>query len=200
MVDVRFNGGGFTHDQVLNYLSGKDHTRFVQRDGGEGGVLRNFDRKWSKPLTLLINNRSYSDAEIFPHAFRTAGLGKVVGQSTGGLVIGTGGIRLIDGSQFRLPRIGVYRNGTVNMDKEGVPPDVVAEITPDDWSKDRDSQIVKAVDVLTKDVVAWKVAKSGTVFTASPKGDTKPSSKDVKTVEPSKTMEQAKPMGSLKGK
>src|SRR4029077_10832001 len=73
ILDVRYNGGGFTHDQVLNYLGGKQHTLFRQRDGGEGWVLRSYDRKWSKPLVLLINNRSYSDAEIFPNAFRTLG-------------------------------------------------------------------------------------------------------------------------------
>src|SRR5471030_2922857 len=75
VLDVRFNGGGFTHDQVLNYLTGKEHTLFRQLDGGEGYVLRPFDRKWSKPLVLLINNESYSDAEIFPSTFRTTGLG-----------------------------------------------------------------------------------------------------------------------------
>ena len=73
---VRNNGGGFTHDQVLNYLTGKEHTVFRQRHGGEGLVLRSYDRKWAKPVSLLINNRSYSDAEIFPHAFRSVGLGK----------------------------------------------------------------------------------------------------------------------------
>ena len=61
-------------------------------DGGEGTVLRPVDRKWTKPLVLLINNRSYSDAEIFPSAFRALNLGKLVGQPTGGHVIGTGGV------------------------------------------------------------------------------------------------------------
>ncbi|MCP6341408.1 S41 family peptidase, partial [Klebsiella pneumoniae] len=89
------------------YLTGKEHTVFRQRNGGEGMVLRNYDRKWAKPAAVLINNRSFSDAEIFPHAFREAGVGKVVGQATGGLVIGTSSTRLIDGSEFRLPRIGV---------------------------------------------------------------------------------------------
>src|ERR1700761_1713302 len=71
VLDVRFNGGGFTHDQVLNYLGARATTYFKQRDGGEGLVLRATDRKWTKPLVLLVNNRSYSDAEIFPNAFRT---------------------------------------------------------------------------------------------------------------------------------
>jgi tricorn protease len=74
VIDVRYNGGGFTHDQVLNYLAGKEHTFFKQRDGGEGLVLRAHDRKWTKPMVVMTNNRSYSDAEIFPHAFRALGL------------------------------------------------------------------------------------------------------------------------------
>ena len=159
VLDVRYNGGGFTHDKVLNYLNGKEHTKFVQRDGGDGFVLRDNDRKFAKPLVVLTNNRSYSDAEIFPHAFRASGLGKVVGQATGGLVIGTTSTRLIDGSTFRLPRTGVFTNKNENMDKVGVKPDVAVEITADDWAKGVDSQIAKAVQVLTADVAAWKKAK-----------------------------------------
>src|SRR5438045_2475617 len=125
VLDVRYNVGGYTHDQVLNYLGGKQHTLFRQRNGGEGWVLRSGDRKWSRPLVLLINNQSYSDAEIFPNAFRTLGLGKLVGQPTGGLVIGTSAVRLIDGSRFHIPRTGVYTAGGVNMEKQGVEPDVL---------------------------------------------------------------------------
>jgi tricorn protease len=160
VIDVRFNGGGFTHDQVLNYLAGKEHTFFKQRDGGEGLVLRATDRKWTKPMVVLTNNRSYSDAEIFPHAFRALGLGKIVGQATGGNVIGTGGTRLIDGSSFRLPRIGVYTSKGTNMEKHGVQPDVVVEVTPEDWARGTDSQLLRAVDVVAGDVRAWKKAKA----------------------------------------
>jgi tricorn protease len=160
VIDVRYNGGGFTHDQVLNYLGGKEHTFFHQRDGGVGLVLRNYDRKWTKPLVVMTNNRSYSDAEIFPHAFRALGLGKVVGQATGGFVIGTSATRLIDGSTFRLPRTGVFTNKGVNMEKQGVIPDVAVEITPDDWAKGIDTQLLKAVDVVATDVKEWKAKKA----------------------------------------
>ena len=160
VIDVRFNGGGFTHDQVLNYLVGREHTFFRQRDGGEGLVLRATDRKWTKPMVVVTNNRSYSDAEIFPHAFRSLGLGKVVGQATAGAVIGTGSTSLIDGSSFRLPRIGVYTSQGVNMEKQGVQPDVAVEVTPDDWAKGIDGQLLKAVDVVAADVKAWKRARA----------------------------------------
>jgi tricorn protease len=156
VLDVRYNRGGFTHDQVLNYLGGREHTFFRQRDGGQGMVMRSFDRKWTKPLVLLINNRTYSDAEIFPSAFRTLGLGKLVGQPTGAHVLGTYTVRLIDGSRFSIPRVGVYSTSGANMEKVGVTPDVLVDQHPDQIAKGMDPQLDKAVEVLQQDVVAWK--------------------------------------------
>lgn len=159
VLDVRYNGGGYTHDQVLNYLTGKEHTLFRPREGGEGLVMRSYDRKWTKPLVLLINNQSYSDAEIFPSAFRTLGLGKLVGQPTGGFVIATNGISLIDGSFLRLPRIGVFTQKGVNMEKQGVIPDVIVEAHPEQLANGKDVQLEKAVEVVQQDVIAWKKAR-----------------------------------------
>jgi tricorn protease len=171
VLDVRYNGGGFTHDQILNYLGAREHTSFRQRDGGQGMVLRSRDRKWAKPLVVLINNRSYSDAEIFPSAVRTLGLGKLVGQATGGHVIGTSSIRLIDGTMFRIPRTGVFTLKGVNMEREGVAPDIEVEALPDQLAKGIDTQLDKAVDVLKTDVVAWKQTHTGLAVTS---GNSKP--------------------------
>jgi tricorn protease len=161
VLDVRYNGGGFTHDQILNYLGGKEHTFFRQRCGSAGSVMRPLDRKWTKPLVLLINNRSFSDAEIFPSAFRTLGLGKLVGQPTGGHVIGTSTVHLIDGSLFQVPRTGVYTVQGVNMERQGVVPDVLVDVNPDDLAEGRDAQLEKAVDVLTGTVAQWKKTHQG---------------------------------------
>jgi tricorn protease len=163
VLDVRFNSGGFTHDQVLNYLGGREHTLFRQRDGGEGLVLRSYDRKWTKPLVVLINNRSYSDAEIFPSAFKTLGLGKVVGQATGGHVIGTSSIPLIDGSLFSIPRTGVFNSRGENMEKVGVTPDIAVDNDPDQLARGIDAQLERAVQVLSEDVAQWKKTHPGIV-------------------------------------
>ena len=162
VIDVRYNGGGFTHDHVLGYLAGKEHTLFRQRDGGSGLVLRSDQRRWTKPPVVMANNRSYSDAEIFPHAFRSPGLGKVVGEATGGFVIGTTSTSLIDGSRFRLPRTGVFTNKGVNLERHGVIPDVAVAIAPEDWAKGIDTQLLKAVDVVAIDVKDWKAKKAST--------------------------------------
>lgn len=152
VLDVRFNGGGYTHDKVLNYLGGTDHTYFIQRHGNKGTVFRASDRKWSKPAILLINNRSFSDAEIFPSAFRTLGLGKLVGVPTGAHVIGTSATQLIDGSIFRLPRTGVFTVNGINMERKGVQPDVFVENHPDELSRGKDTQLQKAVEVMLTDL------------------------------------------------
>src|SRR5207244_10155157 len=131
VLDVRNNGGGFTHDQVLNYLTGREHTVFKQRDGGEGIVVRENDRKWTKPIVVLINERTYSDAEIFPSALRSLNLARLVGQPTGNMVIFTYTVGLIDGSTFMVPRTGVFTAKGVNMEKQGGAPDGVVETHPD---------------------------------------------------------------------
>ena len=156
VLDIRYNGGGYIHDEVLTYLSGKEHTYFKQRDGGEGLVVRQHHRRWTKPSVLLINNRSFSDAEVFPSAYRTLGLGKLVGQPTGGSVIFTYQTTLIDGSTFRIPRTGVYTLKGVNMEREGVMPDVLVEPMHDEAARGVDSQLSKAVEVLLRDVAEWK--------------------------------------------
>ncbi len=191
VIDVRYNGGGYTHDKVLNYLGGKEHTFFHHRHGGHGAVLNSSDRKWTKPLIVLINNRSFSDAEIFPHAVRTLGLGKLVGQQTGGQVIGTRNIRLIDGSIFRTPRIGVITVKGVNMEKEGVIPDYRVDLSPDDLARGQDPQLDKAVHVLQQDVAAWKKAKATVALNPGPV-DQPPPGPEVRQMPPAAELELRK--------
>jgi tricorn protease len=160
VLDVRYNAGGFTHDQILSYLGGREHTVFRRRDGAQGLVMRSFDRKWTKPIVLLINSRSYSDAEILPNAFRVLGLGKLIGEATGGHVLGTTSTRLIDGSRLQLPQIGIYTNSGLNLEMAGIQPDFAVEAKPDQLARGIDAQITKAVEVLGAEVVARLAAAS----------------------------------------
>jgi tricorn protease len=77
------------------------------------------------------------------------------------MVIGTGSAKLIDGSTFRIPRIGVYTNLGVDMDTVGVAPDIFVEPMPDDLKKGIDAQLQKAVEVILKDMQAGELKKSG---------------------------------------
>ena len=75
-------------------------------------------------MVVMQNERSASDAEMFPAGFKALGLGKVVGVPTMGAVIGTGSYTLLDGSTIRTPGSGVWTATGENMENYGVPPDV----------------------------------------------------------------------------
>jgi tricorn protease len=100
------------------------------------------------PMVVMQNERSASDAEMFPDGFRALGLGKLVGMPTYGAVIGTGAHRLIDGSSIRTPSAGVYTAKGVNMENYGVPPDIYVDNTPPDFLAGRDAQLEKAIEIL----------------------------------------------------
>jgi tricorn protease len=103
-------------------------------------------------MVVMQNERSTSDAEVFPDGFRTLKLGKTVGVTTYGAVIGTGSFRLMDGSQIRTPGSGLWNIGGVNLENYGVPPDVAVDNTPEDFLKGRDAQLEKAVEVLKEEI------------------------------------------------
>ena len=58
VLDVRFNGGGFTHDQILNYLGSREHTIFKQRNGGRVWscvpTTANGTSRWSCSSTIAL--------------------------------------------------------------------------------------------------------------------------------------------------
>jgi tricorn protease len=170
VLDVRFNGGGFTHDYILDLLGGKVHTTFQPRGGEKGTVLRSANRKWNKPVIVLMNERSASDAEIFPGAFRRLGLGKLVGRPTMGAVIGTYNVRLLDGSFFRIPTLGVFSASNENLENTGVRPDFDVENHPDALAAGKDAQLSKAVEVILAELDGKPIAPPTAGDRARPAG------------------------------
>jgi tricorn protease len=145
VLDVRNNGGGNIHPHLLEALSSKPYIRFQPREGTrqtQPGL------HWGKPVVLLVNERSFSDAEVFPWAFRELKLGKIVGVPTAGGVIGTNDVTLSDGTRFRLPAIGWYGLDGTNLEHVGCKPDVLVEETPEDRLAGRDPQLEKALEIL----------------------------------------------------
>ena len=103
----------------------------------------------SKPSVALCNENSYSNAEIFSHAYKALGLGTLVGQPTFGAVISTGGYGLVDGSYVRMPLRGWFVKETeLNMEHNPAVPDILVENPPAYKSKNIDPQVKRAVDEL----------------------------------------------------
>ena len=150
LIDVRENGGGWTTDMLLVMLMTQDHAITRPRGGGEGYPQeRRIFASWNKPIVVLCNENSYSNAEIFSWAIRTLKRGPIVGMKTYGAVISTGGAGLLDGSFVRLPGRGwVVADGSgTNMELNGCPPDYVVDNLPGDFVQGLDRQLEKAIEV-----------------------------------------------------
>lgn len=149
IIDQRFNGGGGIDQELLQVLGQRMYQKVQRRNSI---VEDRPQRAFFAPMVVMQNERSASDAEMFPDGFRRLGLGKLVGMPTMGAVIGTGSYTLLDGSAIRTPGAGVYTSSGENMENYGVPPDVLVDNTPSDFSAGRDAQLVKAIDVLRSEM------------------------------------------------
>jgi tricorn protease len=145
IIDQRFNGGGGIDQELLEILQQRRYQSYRGRDSID---MPRPVRAFFGPMVVMQNERSASNAEMFPEGFRALGLGKVVGVPTYGAVIGTGAYRLMDGSTIRTPSYGVYNAKGENFENWGVPPDVLVDNTPDDFLAGRDRQVERAVEVL----------------------------------------------------
>jgi C-terminal processing protease CtpA/Prc len=145
VIDQRFNGGGGIDQELLGILAGRQYQYTIGRDAG---FQQPRPQNFYGPMVVMQNERSASDAEMFPAGFKALGLGKVVGVPTMGAVIGTGSYTLLNGAAIRTPGSGVWTVTGQNMENYGVPPDVLIDNTPGDFIKGRDAQIEKAVEVL----------------------------------------------------
>jgi len=167
VIDVRYNGGGWTTDLLMAVLDVRQHAYTIPRNAAKS--LKDHEQfrsyypfserlplsAWTKPSAALCNSNSYSNAEIFSHAYKQLDIGPLVGEPTFGAVISTGGARLIDGFFIRLPYRGWFVKATdQNMDMHPAVPDHIVSHPPGFKATGEDLQLKKAVDVLLADIEA----------------------------------------------
>lgn len=170
VIDVRYNGGGSTTDYLMLVLNYKQHAYTIPRGASDNlekdkSKFRDYyaigERlpysPWIKPSVALCNEDSYSNAEIFSHAYKSLGIGKLVGKPTNGSVISTGGKQLIDGSLVRLPFRAWFTKATdKNQELGPAVPDFIVDNTPNAKAINEDQQLKKAVDELLKQIDSKK--------------------------------------------
>lgn len=158
VIDVRENPGGSTTDHLLTALTQPTHAITVPRGGGPGYPQdRVVYASWHKPIVVLCNQNSFSNAEIFSHAIKTLKRGQLVGVPTAGGVISTGAAQIMDVGTIRLPFRGWFLRDTgEDMELHGAVPHHIVWPAPGDLAAGRDNQLAKAVEVLLSDVKEWK--------------------------------------------
>jgi tricorn protease len=150
ILDLRYNTGGNVHDLVLQFLSQKAYLKWKYREGALA-TQPNFGVS-DKPIVLLMNEQSLSDAEMTAAGFKALKLGKIIGTETYRWIIFTSGKGLVDGSFYRLPAWGCYTLDGKNLEKEGVQPDITVRQTFVDRLNDQDPQLDRAIEEILKDL------------------------------------------------
>ncbi len=146
--DLRYNTGGNVHNDVLNFLSQKHYLNWKFREGALS-PQPNFAPA-NKPIVLLINEQSLSDAEMTAQGFKALKLGKVIGNETYRWIIFTSGIGLVDGSFIRMPAWGCYTLDGNDLETTGVKPDILLLNSFEDKINHRDPQLDRAIEEILK--------------------------------------------------
>jgi Tol biopolymer transport system component/C-terminal processing protease CtpA/Prc len=148
IVDTRYNGGGWLHDDLVTFLGGKLYfTLHPQNHTTKGGESLN---KWTKPSCVVMSEGNYSDAFMFPYAYKELGIGKLVGMP----VAGTGTAvwwetQINPRIVFGIPMVASYGAGEDHpTENHQLEPDIRVN---DDYNKilmGEDQQIEAAVQLL----------------------------------------------------
>ncbi len=150
ILDLRYNTGGNVHDRVLQFLSQRPYLKWKYREGALT-VQPNFTPA-EKPIVLLMNEQSLSDAEMTAQGFKQLGLGKIIGTESYRWIIFTSGKGLVDGSFYRIPAWGCYTLDGKNLEQEGVAPDIFVPMDFKDRLEKRDPQLDRAIEEIMKEL------------------------------------------------
>ncbi len=151
VIDIRNNSGGFVNVYAIDVLARRGYLTMTLR-GLNGTAARTVlgQRALNRPTILVTNQHSLSDAEDFTEGYRSLKLGQVVGEPTAGWIIFTWNQSLIDGTNFRLPRMKITANDGTDMERNPRPVDVEVTRPIGETLTGRDSQLDAAVRELLK--------------------------------------------------
>ncbi len=148
IVDTRWNGGGWLHNDLAQLLGGKEYVRFVPRGQYIGSEPFS---QWTKPSVMLVNESNYSDAHGSPFVYQTLGIGDVVGAPVPGTMTAVWWENQIDPSiVFGIPQVtSIDMQGNI-LENHQLTPDVVIYNAPAEVAAGIDNQIVKSVEHLLR--------------------------------------------------
>ncbi|ULQ56392.1 S41 family peptidase [Flavihumibacter rivuli] len=151
IVDTRFNGGGWLHDDLYQFLSGKRYLDFAP----QGNRLKDGEPmgRWAKPSCVVMSEGNYSDAFIFPYIYKQNGVGKLIGMPVPGTGTAVWWEQQIDPTiVFGIPMvatIGKENRPTENLQLE---PDIRVPLAYEEFLNGKDAQIEAAVKEMLKTI------------------------------------------------
>ncbi len=151
IIDVRYNGGGFVSQMILERLR-----RVLKGMAASRGPFNWTypDRVFNGHMVCIINSYSASDGDYFPYYFREYGLGTIVGTRSWGGVVGFDDVgRLVDKGYIIAPQTAPFGlEGEWIMENYGVDPDIEVDNKPDLVVQGKDPQLEKAIEIIMKKI------------------------------------------------
>lgn len=152
VVDVRHNGGGWLHEDLMVLLDGKEYQRFVAQGQYIGSDPFN---QWTKPSCMLVCEDNYSNAHGTPQLYQALKLGKLVGAPVPGTMTAVWWENQIDPSLvFGIPQVGCVDMEGNYAENHELEPDVLIYNAPADVLQGRDAQLEAAVKTLLDELPA----------------------------------------------
>ena len=151
IVDTRHNGGGWLHDDLVTLLSGRKYIDFAPRGQYIGSDPFN---KWTKPSCVLIGEDNYSDACGFPYAYKSLGIGKLIGAPVPGTMTAVWWETQVDPSiVFGIPQVGVVaaKEGRY-IENMQIEPDILVYNDPASVLRGEDKQLERAIAEMLKEI------------------------------------------------
>ncbi len=151
IIDLRSNPGGLLSNAIFisdMFLNGGVIVSTVDRDGYKENIRATRKYVTNKPVILLINKGSASASEIFSGALKDNNRALIVGEGSFGKGLVQEVNTLMGGAGMNIT-IQKYLtpNGT-DINKKGIQPDVVVELTEEDIKNKNDKQLAKAQELL----------------------------------------------------
>lgn len=152
VVDVRHNGGGWLHEDLMVLLGGKEYQHFVAQGQYIGSDPFN---QWTKPSCMLVCEDNYSNAHGTPQLYQALKLGKLVGAPVPGTMTAVWWENQIDPSLvFGIPQVGCVDMEGNYAENHELEPDVLIYNSPADVLQGRDAQLEAAVKTLLDELPA----------------------------------------------
>ncbi|MEO1618770.1 MAG: S41 family peptidase [Planctomycetota bacterium] len=148
VVDTRWNGGGWLHNDLAKLLSGQEYvTMHVRGREYRGDSLD----QWNKPSILVMGEGNYSDAHAFPYTYDTLDIGEMVGMPVPGTMTAVWWETSLSGDmRVGVPQVGMKNREGEYLENNQTEPDYLVKNDPDSTEAGEDKQIAKAVEVLLK--------------------------------------------------
>ena len=154
VVDTRWNGGGWLHNDLAKLLSGQEYvTMHVRGREYRGDSLD----QWNKPSIVVMGEGNYSDANGFPFAYRALKIGDLVGMPVPGTMTAVWWETSLSGDlRVGVPQVGMKNKQGEFLENKQMEPDHLVMNDPDSTAQGEDKQIAKAVEVLLQQLDAKK--------------------------------------------